>query len=82
MRNMSQQPSNDQLALFVRRVRRATNSEKSRHCFGVAPGEQEFLLFPEVLRTLDWLESLCGTDTVPSEHPSGRGKTILRKIAR
>jgi hypothetical protein len=52
----SQQPSNEQLALFAKRVRRAIRDEGSRHIFGIASGEGDFRGYPDVLRTLDWIE--------------------------
>ena len=52
-------PSSEQVALFSRRLRRALASDKGRHFFGVAQGEYEFSTYPDVLRTLEWLESLA-----------------------
>ena len=52
-------PSSEQLALFSRRLRRALASDKGRHFFGVAQGEYEFSTYPDVLRTLEWLETLA-----------------------
>ena len=49
----SQQPSDEQLALFAKRVRRAIRDEGSRHIFGIASGESDFSGYPDVLRTLD-----------------------------
>ena len=54
-------PSSEQLALFTRRLRRALGSQKSRDVFGVASSEYEFAVYPDVLRTLEWLESLTIT---------------------
>jgi hypothetical protein len=58
-----EQPSNEQLALFAKRVRRAIRDEKSRHLFGFAAGEgeQDFRTYPDVLRTLDWIEGLANS---------------------
>ena len=60
-------PSDVQLALFARRLRRALRSEKGRDFFGVARGEYDFAIYPEVLKTVEWIESIAGsaTDEVP-----------------
>ena len=50
-------PPNEQLALFARRLRRALGSERGREFFGVARGEYDFSIYPDVLRTLEWLET-------------------------
>jgi hypothetical protein len=55
----SQQPSKEQLALFAKRVRRAIRDEGSRHMFGVASGESDFRGYPDVLKTLHWIEGLA-----------------------
>ena len=55
----SKQPSHDQLSLFAKRVRRAIRDESSRHIFGVSSGEGDFRGYPDVLRALDWIESLA-----------------------
>ena len=52
----SEQPSNDQLALFAKRVRRAI---RDGHIFGIPSGEDDFRGYPDVLRTLDWIEGLA-----------------------
>ena len=57
----SQQPSDEQLALFAKRVRRAIRDEGSRHIFGIASGEGDFRGYPDVLRTLDWIEGLANS---------------------
>ena len=54
-------PTDAQLALFARRLRRALRGEKSRDFFGVARGEYDFAIYPEVLKTVEWIESLAGT---------------------
>ncbi len=58
---VNEQPSNDQLSLFAKRVRRAIRDENSRHIFGVPSGEDDFRGYPDVLRTLDWIESLANS---------------------
>jgi hypothetical protein len=54
-------PSDAQLALFARRLRRALRSERGREFFGVARGEYDFAVYPEVLKTVEWLESIAGS---------------------
>ena len=59
-------PADEQLALFVRRLKRALANEKGRDFFGVMRGEDDFAIYPEVLRTLEWLEALvkeAGSET-------------------
>ena len=51
-------PSNQQLALFAKRLKRALGSAKAREFFGVARGEYDFSIYPDVLRTLEWIEDL------------------------
>ena len=58
---VNEQPSNDQLSLFAKRVRRAIRDENSRHIFGVPSGEDDFRGYPDVLRTLDWIEGLANS---------------------
>jgi hypothetical protein len=55
----SEQPSKDQLSLFAKRIRRAIRDESSRHIFGIPSGEDDFRGYPDVLRTLDWIEGLA-----------------------
>ena len=59
-------PADEQLALFARRLKRALANEKGRDFFGVMRGEDDFAIYPEVLRTLEWLEALvkeAGSET-------------------
>lgn len=49
-------PSNDQLVMFARRLKRAMRDEKSRGFFGVASGEDHFTYYPDVIRLIDWIE--------------------------
>lgn len=72
-------PSEAQLAQFVRRLRRALRDEKGREAFGVARGEYDFAVYPEVLRTLEWIESLAGPATPEAAQPPGPGGFTLRK---
>jgi hypothetical protein len=55
-------PSNEQLTVFARRLRRTMRDEKGRAFLGVATGEQDFTFYPEVLRLVEWIESLPGTE--------------------
>jgi len=57
-------PSDEVLALFVRRLRRALTSQTGQPFFGVLRGESDFSTYPDVLRTLAWLESLAGENKV------------------
>jgi hypothetical protein len=57
-RRATEQPSNDQLSLFLKRVKRAMRDDKSRHFFGVASGENDFRGYADVLRSLEWFEDL------------------------
>ena len=68
-------PTNEQLSLFTRRLRRALASERGREFFGVARSEYDFSIYPEVLRTLEWIESSFATD----ETPQPTEKITLRK---
>ncbi|HEY3663796.1 MAG TPA: hypothetical protein VGL24_11640 [Chthoniobacterales bacterium] len=72
-------PSDAQLALFARRLRRALRSEKGREFFGVARGEDDFAVYPEVLKTVEWIESLAGTATEEAAKTPTAGSSILRK---
>ena len=72
------QPSGAQLALFARRLRRALRSEKSRDLFGVARGEGDFAIYPEVLRTVEWIESLAGPAADEVQQSASPGKITLR----
>lgn len=76
---MSEKPSNEQLALFARRLRRAMNNEKSRQFFGVANGENDFAFYPDVLRTAEWIQSLVSAEPDLPEHPAVPAKISLRK---
>jgi hypothetical protein len=72
----SARPANEQVALFARRLRRALGSERGRDFFGVARGEYDFVIYPDVLRTLEWLEALTNAG---GEEPADQGKITLRK---
>src|SRR5271169_453321 len=54
----TQMPSNEQLALFARRLRRTMREEKGRGFLGVATGENDFTFYPEVSRLVEWIEGL------------------------
>jgi hypothetical protein len=55
-------PSDEQLLLFARRLRRTMRDEKGRAFLGVAVGEQVFSFYPEVTRLVEWIESLAGAE--------------------
>jgi hypothetical protein len=69
-------PSNEQLALFAGRLKRAMRDEKGRGFFGVASGEDHFTFYSEVVRLIDWIERTAGTEIEPGAEPA---KTTLRK---
>ena len=66
-------PSNEQLALFARRLRRIMRDQNGRSHLGVSNGEQEFAFFPDVLRVVEWIERLGAAE---SEH---QARPTLRK---
>ena len=71
-------PPADQLALFARRIRRVLRDETARQLLGVAIGEGHFTVYPDVLRVVDWLEQMAGSN----EHSEGnRPMPSLRKVA-
>jgi hypothetical protein len=65
-------PSNEQLALFVRRLRRIMRDEKSRSHLGIANTEQEFAFFPDVIQVVAWIERLSAVETEPQPRPTLR----------
>jgi hypothetical protein len=70
---VSQGPSNEQLALFSRRLRRAMNNEKAASFFGIANGENDFAFYPDVLRTAEWIQSLVSAEPDQPEHRARTG---------
>jgi hypothetical protein len=72
-------PSNEQLALFARRLRRALTSEKGRDFFGVVRGEYDFAIHSDVLRTVEWIENLVRSEGEETEQSVNLGKATLRK---
>ena len=70
-------PSHEQLALFVKRIRRVMRDEKGRNLLGVAVGEGEFALYPDVIRVVEWMEQLLGTSA--TQQPEHGVKPTLRK---
>jgi hypothetical protein len=73
-------PSNQQLALFARRLRRALGSERAREFFGVARGEYDFSIYPDVLRTLEWIEGLVASGDEGAAQPAKPEKVSLMKV--
>ena len=65
-------PSNEQLALFARRLRRIMRDEKSRTHLGVASAEQEFTFFPDVAQVIGWIERLSAVQADPQPRPTLR----------
>jgi len=70
-------PSNEQLALFVRRLKRTMRDEKGRSFLGVAIGEGDFALYPDVIRVVEWMEHLIGANA--SDQLEIAPKPTLRK---
>jgi hypothetical protein len=52
-------PTSEQLALFGRRLARAMRDDRGRFHFGVATGEGDFAYYPDVIRLVDWIESVA-----------------------
>jgi hypothetical protein len=73
-------PSNEQLALFVRRIRRTMRDERGRSFLGVATAENDFALYPDVVRVVDWIEHLI--DAKVEDQPTGSTKPTFRKAVR
>ena len=71
VRQHRQQPSNEQLALFARRLRRTMRDEQGRGYFGIANAEHEFSFFPDVVRVVEWIERLSA--------PENQARPSLRK---
>jgi hypothetical protein len=55
------------------------NTEKSRGFFGVANGEDDFAFYPDVLRTVEWIESSAHAEADQPAHPTAPVKISLRK---
>ena len=70
--SMPQAPSNEQLALFARRVRRAMRDEKGRAHFGVANAEQDFSVYADVIRVVEWIERLSVVEAEQQVRPTLR----------
>src|ERR1700675_191384 len=69
-------PSNEQMVLFVRRLKRAMRDETGRSFFGVASGEDHFTYYSEVVRLIDWIEHTAGSEPNPG---TGSSKARRRK---
>lgn len=70
-------PSNEQLALFARRLRRTIRDDRGRLFFGVANGDQDFALYPDVIRVVEWIERISQVDVVSDDAPLR--KSVLRR---
>jgi phosphoenolpyruvate carboxylase len=72
-------PTDEQLMLFARRLRRTMRDEKGRAFLGVAVGEEDFAFYPEVIRLVEWIEDLTGAESTPPSalsHQSGLRKNV------
>lgn len=65
-------PSNEQLALFARRLRRTMRDVNCRSHLGVANAEQEFAFFPDVIQVVAWIERMSAAETEPQPRPTLR----------
>jgi hypothetical protein len=72
-------PSDERLALFARRLRRALSDKRSRDLFGIANGEDNFSVHADVLRTIEWIESLVGADNHASAPTMKSEEATLRR---
>lgn len=54
-------PSEQQLSLFVKRVRRAMQDGKSQHFFCIQSEEDQARGYPDVMRVLEWIEEAATT---------------------
>jgi hypothetical protein len=50
--------------------------EKGRYLLGVAIGEGHFMVYPDVVRVIDWIEQLAGSG---QQSESDQTKPSLRK---
>jgi hypothetical protein len=73
-------PSTEQLALFARRLRRVMRDEKGRNFFGVANGEQDFALYPDVVRVAEWIEGLASSEK-DHQVEDGQKPSLRRAVA-
>lgn len=65
-------PSNEQLALFARRLRRTMRDVNGRSHLGVANAEQEFAFFPDVIQVVAWIERMSAVEAEPQQRPTLR----------
>ena len=65
-------PSNEQLALFARRLRRIMRDEKGRSHLGIANAEHEFSFFPDVIQVVAWIERLGAVESQTEPRPTLR----------
>jgi hypothetical protein len=64
-------PSNDHLAMFARRLKRAMRDPNGRGFFGVVSGEDHFTVHNDVSRLLDWIERIAEPDIKVAQSASG-----------
>lgn len=69
-------PSNEQLALFARRLRRTMRDQRARGYFGVASAEHEFAFFPDVIRVVEWIERLSAVEPAQQARPTLRRAVV------
>jgi phosphoenolpyruvate carboxylase len=72
-------PTDEQLMLFARRLRRTMRDEKGRAFLGVAVGEEDFAFYPEVIRLVEWIEDLTGAESAQPaalSHQTGLRKNV------
>src|ERR1700761_9195678 len=55
-------PSNEHLAMFARRLKRALRDTNGRGFFGVMSCEDHFTIHSDVSRLLDWIERIAEPD--------------------
>jgi hypothetical protein len=72
-------PSNEQLALFVRRLRRTMRDEKSRSYLGVATDEHDFAQYSDVVRIVEWIEHLIDAKA-EGQPPSSTRPTLWKAV--
>jgi hypothetical protein len=65
-------PSNEQLALFARRLRRTMRDQYGRCHLGVANTEHDFAFFPDVVRVIEWIERLSAVEAENQPRPTLR----------
>jgi hypothetical protein len=65
--------------MFAKRIRRAISNESCRHYFGLSPEEHVFAPFPDVIKTLEWIES-GGQGEYPPPQGERQRPTLRRMV--